>query len=372
MQNNYYLPGLNENTSNEYSCVQINRTDTPKIFLFISNVDLFCKRYCKSLDSFKLREKRLLDFETPNRALITHEYDVEVDDDFDYTEYYYLFNPIKRLSWLKIAQDGKRLSIAKESDIKKKIYKVLEEELNKASINFDELWNNRKGLPCFIKILKSQYNNFLITASYYDSIKSSFKERKSFLSPLMERRIKYDYLPLEGKSSWLYVKAPNNFNVKYNSKLIRSSAHNRIDFANSDGNEADPGKVSLTIINNGVDTSVNDVASLSIDISIPSSLKTWFMSIYYISIVVMSILSLALLNELWLLFWSPIINCKSIVDFLLINNNFGGIIMGLVAAIITTRSWLISEETITKYYSIYITRIMVIILVLYTIIMTIS
>lgn len=202
------------------------------------------------------------------------------------------------------------MSIAKESDIKKKIYKVLEEELNKASINFDELWNNRKGLPCFIKILKSQYNNFLITASYYDSIKSENKERKSFLSPLMERRIKYDYLPLEGKSSWLYVKAPNNFNVKYNSKLIRSSAHNRIDFANSDGNEADPGKVSLTIINNGVDTSVNDVASLSIDISIPSSLKTWFMSIYYISIVVMSILSLALLNELWLLFWSPIINCK--------------------------------------------------------------
>lgn len=121
-----------------------------------------------------------------------------------------------------------------------------------------------------------------------------------------------------------------------------------------------------------MDTYVNDVASLSIDISIPSSLKTWFMSIYYISIVVMSILSLALLNELWLLFWSPIINCKSIVDFLLINNNFGGIIMGLVAAIITTRSWLISEETITKYYSIYITRIMVIILVLYTIIMTIS
>lgn len=35
MQNNYYLPGLNENTSNEYSCVQINRTDTPKIFLLL-------------------------------------------------------------------------------------------------------------------------------------------------------------------------------------------------------------------------------------------------------------------------------------------------------------------------------------------------
>ena len=372
MRNDYYLPGLNENNKCEYFCAQINTTDTPKTFLFLSDIDLFYKKYCKSLEGFKLREKRLLDFETPNRALITHEYDIEVDDNFDYSEYYYLFNPIKRLSWLKIAQDGKRLSIAKECVVKKIVRHILKKELNRTSINFDKLWDNRKGFPCFVKIEKSQYKSLLITASYYDSIKSENKEKKSFFSPLMERRIRYDYLPLKGKSSWLYIKAPNNFNVKYNSELIQQSAHNIIDFANSDDKEADPGKVSLTIINNGIDASVNDVASLSLDISVPSSLKTWFMSIYYISIVVMSILSLALLNELWLLFFAPMINCKSIVDILLINTNFGGIIMGLVAAIITTRSWLISEETITKYYSIYITRMMVVILILYSLIIVIS
>lgn len=367
MKNNYYLPGLNENTSDEHSFEQINETDTPTIFLFCSNLDLFCKKHCKSLNEFKLREKRLLDFETPNRALITHEYDIEVDDNFDYSEYYYLFNPIKRLSWLKVAQDGIRLSIEKESDVKEKIHKILKEELNKTSINFDELWKNRKGLPCFIKLLKSQYNNFIITASYYDSIKSEGKERRCPLSPLMERRIKYDYLTLEGRSSWLYIKAPNNFTVKYNQESVRKSNHDSIDFAYSASDEADPGKISLTIINDGTNTS-GDVTSLSIDICIPSSLKIWFMSIYYISIAVTVILLLALLNELLLLLCGPIIDCKNIVDILLANDNFNGIIMGVIASIITTRSWLISEETITKYYSMYITIMMVAILVLYVII----
>lgn len=86
MRNDYYLPGLNENNKCEYFCAQINTTDTPKTFLFLSDIDLFYKKYCKSLEGFKLREKRLLDFETPNRALITHEYDIEVDDNFDYSE----------------------------------------------------------------------------------------------------------------------------------------------------------------------------------------------------------------------------------------------------------------------------------------------
>lgn len=117
MRNNYYLPGLNGDLEYE-SDAQIDKVNTPKIYLFLTDVDSFYKKYCKSLDVFKLREKRLLEFETPNRVLITHEYDVEVEKDFDYSVYYYLFNPTKRLSWLKIAQDGKRLPIAKEKDVK--------------------------------------------------------------------------------------------------------------------------------------------------------------------------------------------------------------------------------------------------------------
>lgn len=378
MKNNYYLPGLNGDNRSEYTLQGVNKTDTPKLFLFINNADLFYKKYCNSLDNSMLREKRFIDFETPNRALITHEYDIEVENNFDYSKYYYLFNPISRLSWLKISQDGKRLSIAKECDIKENIYSILKEEIHKILVNFDELWSNRKGFPCFVKLKESKCDNFLITASYYDSIKSDKKEVKSFIFPLMERRIKYDYLSLIGRSSWLYVKSPNNFNVSYNQNINQSFSHYMVDFANSKGDEADPGKIALTIINKAKDDpnkteddSVKDVASLILDITVPSSLKTWFMSIYYMSITIMLILLSSLLNELYIFFYDPIFNRENLVDILFVNNNFGSVIMGLIAAIIATRGWLISEETITKYYSIYLTRIVVVILFLYSIIMII-
>ncbi len=358
MINNYYLPGLDGDNQYRHYGAEINELDTPMIYLFITDIELFYKKNCKSLDAFKLREKRLLDFETPNRALITHEYDMEVNDSFDYSKYCYLFNPTKRLSWLKISQDGKRLPIAKENDIKDYVREILKNELNKISVTFDELWRNKRGIPCFIKLHKSSSVNFLLTASYYDSIKVIGSENRNFFSPLMERRIRYDYLPLEGKSSWLYVKAPKNFNVRYNSKLIESLDHNIIDFANSDGYEADPEKVSLTIIDMGNSKATRNAVSLSLDIYVPDSLKIWFLCIYYISVIVIAVLLSVMLNEFYLLLWKPILNSECLLSILFLNTNFGGIIMGLIAAIITTRSWLITEETIMKYYSIYLTRMM--------------
>ena len=89
------------------------------------------------------------------------------------------------------------------------------------------------------------------------------------------------------------------------------------------------------------------------------------------SITIMLILLSSLLNELYIFFYDPIFNRENLVDILFVNNNFGSVIMGLIAAIIATRGWLISEETITKYYSIYLTRIVVVILILYSIIMII-
>lgn len=74
-------------------------------------------------------------------------------------------------------------------------------------------------------------------------------------------------------------------------------------------------------------------------------------------------------NEIWLYFWTPIFNIESPIILLFENKNFGAIIMGMVAAVITTRSWLISEETITRYYSIYLTGIMVLIVILYVFVM---
>ena len=375
MINEYYLPGLNDKSQNVSLQNDITNKDTPKIYLFLTNTDAFYDKYCRNLDNFKLREKRFLDFETPNRALITHEYDIEIsDDDFNYQDYYYLFNPRARRSWLKISQEGKRLSVAGEKTVKSYIKEILQSELLQVSISFDEIWKNKIGLPCFIKLEKGQYKNFLLTASYYDSIKENKPLKcfflKSIFSPLMERKIKYDYLPLKGKSSWLYIKAPNNFNISIDKKNIEAQDVNIIDYANSGNIDADPGKLSLTILNKESSISLErNVVSLNFCITVPPPLKVWFLSIYDIAIAILIMLCITVGNEIWLYFWTPIFNIERPVMLLFENKNFGSIIMGVVAAVITTRSWLISEETITRYYSIYLTRIIAFILILYVIAM---
>ena len=378
MINEYYLPGLNGNSQSVSLQNDITNKNTPKIYLFLTNADAFYDRYCRNLDDFKLREKRFLDFETPNRALITHEYDIEISDNFEYKDYYYLFNPRTRLSWLKISQEGKRLSVAGEKVVKSYIKEILQSELLQVSISFDEIWENKIGLPCFIKLEKGQYKNFLLTASYYDSIKQNEPPKcfflKSIFSPLMERRIKYDYLPLKGKSSWLYIKAPNNFNFSIDKENIETQDVNTIDYANSGKRDADPSKLSLTIINkedSNKESSNNlerNVVSLNFSITVPSPLKVWFLSIYYIAIAILIMLCITVGNEIWLYFLTPRFNIERPIILLFENKNFDAIIMGVVAAVITTRSWLISEETITRYYSIYLTRIMALILILYVIV----
>lgn len=375
MINEYYLPGLNDNSQRVSLQSDITNNDTPKIYLFLTNADAFYDKYCRNLDAFKLREKRFLDFETPNRALITHEYDIEIsDDNFEYKDYYYLFNPKARLSWLKISQEGKRLSIAGEKVVKSYIKEILQSELSHVSISFDEIWQNKIGLPCFIKLERGQYKNFLLTASYYDSIKQNEPSKpfwgKSIFSPLMERRIKYDYLPLKGKSSWLYIKAPNNFNISIDKENIEPQDVNTIDYANSGKRDADPGKLSLTIINKENFRSLKRTAvPLNFCITVPLPLKAWFLSIYYIAIAILIMLCITVGNEIWLYFLTPIFNIERPIILLFENKNFGAIIMGMVAAVITTRSWLISEETITRYYSIYLTGIMVLIVILYVFVM---
>lgn len=375
MINEYYLPGLNDNSQRVSLQSDITNNDTPKIYLFLTNADAFYDKYCRNLDAFKLREKRFLDFETPNRALITHEYDIEIsDDNFEYKDYYYLFNPKARLSWLKISQEGKRLSIAGEKVVKSYIKEILQSELSHVSISFDEIWQNKIGLPCFIKLERGQYKNFLLTASYYDSIKQNEPSKpfwgKSIFSPLMERRIKYDYLPLKGKSSWLYIKAPNNFNISIDKENIEPQDVNTIDYANSGKRDADPGKLSLTIINKENFRSLKRTAvPLNFCITVPLPLKAWFLSIYYIAIAILIMLCITIGNEIWLYFLTPIFNIERPIILLFENKNFGAIIMGMVAAVLTTRSWLISEETITRYYSIYLTGIMVLIVILYVFVM---
>ncbi len=363
MKVKYFLPGLNaKDSKHSQESDKITKQSMPKTFLFYNDPNSFYKKYCNNLDHSKIREKRFLEFETPNRALITHEYDMQIYNNFDYSKYYYLFNPITRLSWLKISQENKRLSIAGEAEVKTTIQNIIFEEfshLEDPQQSFDTVWTQKKGFPCFIKLENIGCHNFLLSASYFDSIKRDNKNNKTSFElfyPFSERNIKYEYDPLKIKSSWLYIKAPKGFNITCNNKKA-ASANNEIDFTHSNNDEADPDKIALTIKNRDKDNSGNNSETIDFNIIIPLSLKVWFLSIYYLSAIIFSCLVLNVVNKLILKIISPIFP-NNIIEKLINKSNFSSLIFAIIAAIIATRGWMISEETILKKYSISISIIM--------------
>lgn len=372
MKNKYYLPGLNANQRMQSDLsFEINKDKTPKAYMFYKDTNAFYRTYCDGLDYIKLREKRFLDFETPNRALIKHEYDLRICSSFDYNKFYYLFNPIERLSWLKISQEGKRLSVADSFYVKGLIEKILVPELvlfySDPNVKFEELWKKKKGLPCFIKLEDISHNDCLLMASYYDSIKQNDCDKSSFFCPLAERNIKYEYFPLKNKSSWLYIKAPDNFNIKYDAKKTTYyNSNNDIDYANASNEEADPEKISLTIVNKKSTNTKEDTVNIRFDILVPESLKIWFLSLYYLSMIMLFILFGYFLNSLYVLCFKPLFNLNPF-DALIKSSDFGGLVLAVIGAIIATRGWLIKEETILKKYSKYVTLMMIFIVILYLI-----
>lgn len=354
---------------------EINEKETPKTYLFVTNPTRFYIDYCQNIEIRKLREKRFIDFETPNRALITHEYDMELLKDFDYDSYYYFFNPMNRLSWLKISQEDKRISVADSQVVKDIIKDVLKDELNKIQeINFENLWKDKIGFPCFIKLEKMCSTNFLLSALYYDSIvedKSQFSWYSciiKFLSPLIERKIQYEYEPLriENRSSWLYIKSPSSFNLKIKEEDIDCCSDDYdIDGSNIIKDRVDPEKISLTIIRKKELSGAN--VNINFKIVVPCSLKVWYLSIYYLSFIACFVLILNFVNSIYLKYCQPIFNSNIIADIVQ-NKNFSAYLVTIIAAIITTRGWLISEETILKRYSITITIFMVSLMALHILI----
>ena len=377
MKTEFYLPGLNAKPNMEQHNLsfEIDKYRLPMLYMFFHDTDNFYRTYCDGLDDFKIREKRFLDFETPNRALVTHEYDMSIVNagaQFNYLKFYYLFNPIERLSWLKIAQEGKRLSVAGNKSVKGIVKDILINELNdypNPDEIYEELWNNKKRLPCFIKLEDITSTDFLLTASYYDSIKrdnllNQQSQLSMFLDPLLERKIKYEYFPLKSKSSWLYIKAPNNFNIQYNHENFDYNNNNSIDFTSSNNEETDPEKISLTIENKLSTNTNDDTVKFSFDIIVPPSLKVWFLSIYYLSLCTLITLIGNILNSIYISFLDPFWS-KNPIDKFIKSGDFGAIVLAIIAAIITTRSWLISEETILRKYSINLTFIMMSIILFY-------
>lgn len=369
MRINYYLPGLYQcEKSDNRSSLQVDETKYPKIAAFLNDLDSFCRNYCNSLDGFIVREKRFLDFDTPNRAVITHEYDIKIESEGTINESkpYYLFNPIKRLGWLKIYADEERLVVAGEKDVKDSIREALCDELADCGYSFETLWQNKAGLPCFIFLKGVQKESFILTASYYDSLKKE-DERSHILgllvSPLMERDVKYDYLPLKGRSSWLYLKAPDNFDIETNIEEKTTNDYS-IELSGGGNKQPDPDILSLTILHKNRNAEKNEKIHIPFFIVLPKTVSLWFNVIYWCTVIPALLLLSDIANTILLKFVKPIIPID-IPGLICNNEHFTEWLLAIVAAVIATRSWMIKEETILKFYSKAITIVLVCTVILY-------
>lgn len=363
-------PSPYENAGNQIiDNILHNQNQYPELNLLLSDVSGFCQNKFSKLIKRIVREKRQLDFETPNRIKITHEYTINQDN--LNSNFYYLFTPSGRLDWLKIFIEDERVSIADKSIVKKAIYKSVKNEykllknsfpnMDKASF-IDTIYENLNGLPCFI-----EYNNLekisnqlscLIIVEYRTSIQKVKQKNnlvQGLFNPIVKKHIKYNYTPLSSRAnSWLYLKAPRSFELNCITQTTSD-----IDSAQTN----DPEICSYVIKSNG------QMLNYDFDIFIkaPKSLSVWFLSLYYSTILAILIITLSLIDKYNIFSKSELLHplcfihdsIKSIDEGILVNLGFA-----LIAGIIATRGWLIVEENILKKISIRYTVLMVVLFIL--------
>lgn len=352
---NFKLPGLH-NIQDRNSNILEKYKDYSLITEFISNTTLFYKNHFHELNDFLLREKRSLIFETPNRVKICHEYDLfqKKEGVIKPNSPYYIINPTERLAWLKIFCDGERITVARADVIKDIIIKKLQSEIdlycncgNSAKNEvIEEIWAVKKGLPCFIIFSQKPKQSFMLEMQFYETaVLQNNKENKCYLiNPIQSRNISYDYIPLSNQTSWIYLQSPNNFEIGLyeNGKNIKLGS--------------DPEVVSYAF---------TDKLEHNFDmkIEIAKTLKIWYLSIYYSAIFLIILMLSVDANILWNKFKFPSFNFIGI-ETLLPKEILITIAALISAGIITTRSFMITEETILKKYSMYISILLVLIIVL--------
>lgn len=319
--------------------------DNPKTYplfgLFLSNQDAFYKNNFSELVSSIVREKRLIMFETPNRAKITHEYDVSIKKISPKKDILFLFLPKKRLSWLKIYIDGRRFVVVESSVVEQAVKDVLKNELQLVANNtledIDKVWNKiwkySNSIPCFI------YNNpyilqesSIIELEYYDSIHINNKNWCGFLNLIDERLIEYTYSPDKQHNSWLYVKTPEKFVIQVENEP--NTGYEVI----YNGDDTDPEVVSCTIKPNA--QSNNNSIKFLIHIRVPLTLKFWYNTLYCISILYLLFLGACIVSRLT--------TCPIMSFLVKCNDAVLPVGASIIALIIATRGWLVKEETILK------------------------
>lgn len=188
------------------------------------------------------------------------------------------------------------------------------------------------GKPCFVEFNHKEYKgqqSLLLSITFFDSIRNKVSQcKKRWWSPLQEKQIQYNYSTISGDANaWVYFKSPTNF--------VLSTSHN----AKEGEFEASPSNddeiKSLVLTPKGEKLSID----FTISIDVPKALKIWYNVMLY----------LAYLGTLWGLILVGNVLWYSIPDKII--ETFNNCSYAIIAALIATRGWLMSEEQVMKKIS---------------------
>lgn len=331
----------------------------PKTYKLLTETTQYYTKNFPELQQYIKREKRLIIFETPSRVSLTHEYTVEGIGGLN-SGFYFLFNAPERLSWLKISLEGRRVSIASKEKVVAMLSKSLGTELvslaNYLSIDPNstawQLYNAADGKPCFVEFNHKEQKgqqSLLFCVSFFDSIRNKLRKgNERWHSPLQEKELSYNYSTIsDTANAWVYFKAPANFVLKVN----HNAQENEFEESKSNDDEI----TSLVLKPHGERLSVD----FTISVNVPDALKVWYNGMFWMAIALIIIGTVLVCAQFYK------VDVKNVID------TFNNSAYAIIAAIIATRGWLISEEQVMKKmsncYTAFVATLIGIIVILSTI-----
>ena len=323
--------------------------------LFIDDERVFYKKYCHDLTDRFIREKRILEFENPNRLKVCYEYDVmaqPVNGNGKADGITFLFLPDKRKSWLKVFLNGRRVTIADGKKIKDMLYEVVKSDVAALKNDVDytqseyalweEIWEDRKPIPCFVfsKDVDEQLKNGgIIEIAFYDFLDVDTSIKRCPARLFDEKYYGYEYPKVATGNSWLYVKAPSKFDihVEYDKRYVEKNAGE------------DPEINSFTIKGNVAPEEVR----FKLSVNVPGTLKLWYSALVALGVafvlVFAGVFVAAIMQGVDASSFSPV---------------YAQVGISIIAAIIATRGWLMNEETVLGRVSKWLTWIVIVIVVM--------
>lgn len=322
---------------------------------FMEDERAFYTKYYHSLTERIIREKRILEFENPNRVKVCYEYDVvalPVKNNGKEEDITFLFLPDKRKSWLKVFLNGKRVTVVDGKKVRDVLFEVVKNDVAalKREVDYsrseyalwEEIWADKKPIPCFVfsKDVDAQLSDGgIVEIAFYDFLDVDTSKKRCAARLFDEKYYQYDYPKVANGNSWLYVKAPEKFDVDVvcDESYVEKNAGE------------DPEINSFTIKGD----KALDEAQFKLSVKVPGTLKLWYTALVILGVAYVlgfiCVFIAALLKGIDASKFSPV---------------YAQVGISIIAAIIATRGWLMNEETVLGRVSKWFTWIVIVIVAL--------